>query len=390
MAAAAQRSRLLTPAKPKPTSSSISATTPPLPPPKLVCFSFAAYAKTLLDHLKSLNIPILPGLTDSEFTCIESTFHFTFPPDLRSILQEGLPVGPHFPNWRSSSLQQLQILLNLPSLNLSKNICLNNFWVDSWGHKPQDTKQALDIAKRFLDKAPVLVPIYRNCYIPSTPNVAGNPVFYVDDGEVRVFSFDVTTFFQQVDFLQMGFHCSFNKPLSLSGKKNASIINVPAWAATDARKIEFWTEVVERGRRVVARGETTPVWWNNVGRELDHLELRDCLEEVFWRLRDGGWREEEVREMMDGCDHGIREKDVFWHGRKWSIVLLRREEEATHFLDFEETKEDDDGNYGKTSVSPAGGKSFGEFLLQNSCSREDDGHQKSSIEHLTKLRSLQV
>jgi len=339
----------------------------------LVCFSFAAYAKTLLDHLKSFNIPILPGLTDSEFTSIESTFHFTFPPDLRSILQEGLPIGPHFPNWRSSSLQQLQILLNLPSLNLCKNISLNNFWVDSWGHRPQDTNKALDFAKQFLDKAPVLVPIYRNCYIPSSPNVSGNPVFHVDDEQVCVLSFDVTRFFQQVDFLQVGF------PIRSSRNENVSM-NVPAWAATEARKIEFWTEVAERGRRVVARGDT-PRWWKDVGGGSDHFELRECLEEVFWRLRDGGWREEEVREMMNGCDQGIREngggcgttkfdkEDVFWHGRMWSIVLLRAGrsmEDVVHLLDLEE-------------LQPP-----------NSCSREDDDHKKNSIKQLMKLRSLEV
>ncbi|KAF2295678.1 hypothetical protein GH714_033557 [Hevea brasiliensis] len=245
---------------------------PQNPTGKFVCFSFAAYAKTLIDHLKSLNIPVLPGLTDPEFSSIESTFHFSFPPDLRSILQEGLPVGLHFPNWRSSSPQQLEILLNLPFLNLSKNISQNNFWVHSWGDKPDDSNLALEIAKGFLDKAPVLVPIYGNCYIPSTPNAAGNPVFYIDDGGVRVLSFDVARFFQEVEFLQIGLH--FIRPGTLP--RNQKIpINVPAWAATTARRIEFWTEVAERGRRVVARDETHG-WWSSG--ELKCWELGDCLE----------------------------------------------------------------------------------------------------------------
>ena len=202
--------------------------------------------------------------------------------------------------------------------------------------------------------------------------MSGNPVFHVDDEQVCVLSFDVTRFFQQVDFLQMG------SPTRLSRIENVSM-NVPAWAATEARRIEFWTEVAERGRRVVARGETSG-WWNDGG-ELDHLELRECLEEVFRRLRDGGWREEEVREMMDGCDQGIGEngggcggtnfdeEDVFWHGRMWSIVLLRAGrsmEDAVRLLDLEE------------------------FQLPNSCSREDDDHKKSRIKQLMKLRSLEV
>ncbi|KAJ6367286.1 hypothetical protein OIU77_003611 [Salix suchowensis] len=202
--------------------------------------------------------------------------------------------------------------------------------------------------------------------------MSGNPVFHVDDEQVCVLSFDVTRFFQQVDFLQMG------SPTRLSRTENVSM-NVPAWAATEARRIEFWTEVAERGRRVVARGET-PGWWNDGG-DLDHLELRECLEEVFRRLRDGGWREEEVREMMDGCDQGtgenggaceateFDEEDVFWHGRMWSIVLLRAGrsmEDVVRLLDLEE------------------------FQLPNSCSRVDDDHKKSRIEQLMKLRSLEV
>lgn len=339
---------------------------------KLPCFSFAAYAKNLIDHLKSLSIPVLTGLTDPEFTSIESTFHFSFPPDLRSILQEGLPIAPYFPNWRSSSLQQLQILLNLPTLNLSKNISQNNFWVDSWGDKPQDNKKAIDMAKGFLDKAPVLVPIYRNCYISSTPNAAGNPVFYVDDGHVRVLSFDLTRFFQEVDFSQIG----------ISKKENVSL-NVPAWAATEPRRIQFWTEVAERGRRVIAR-EPTRGWWSD--EDLHKCQLRDCLEWVFWRLRDGGWKEEEVRDMMmmsgcdrerdkDGCGTQFDREDVGWHVRVWSLDLLRAgwsKEDVVYSLNIEER-----GDENGTSATDFDGSSFLDLKVQlsKSSSRKDDGHQ---------------
>ncbi|XWS33432.1 hypothetical protein CRYUN_Cryun22dG0082300 [Craigia yunnanensis] len=266
---------------------------------KLVCFSFAAYSKTLVDHLKSLDIPILPGLTDQEFSSVESTFHFTFPPDLRSILQEGLPIDPSFPNWRSSSPQQLNILLNLPFLSLSKNIMLYNFWSDSWGPKPSNSNEALALVKKLLQKAPLLVPIYRNCYIPSTPNMVGNPVFYVDGEEVRILSFDITRFFQEVEFLRRG---GVFKPFMRRKTKTVNN-NVPAWAATSARRIEFWTDVAERGRREVVRGVTRG-WWSRDEME-EYSGLGGCLEEVLWRLREGGWREEEVREMMmmDGFDH---------------------------------------------------------------------------------------
>ncbi|KAJ0098211.1 hypothetical protein Patl1_28442 [Pistacia atlantica] len=315
----------------------LSATTKITPPrTKLVCFSFAAYAKNLIDHLRSLNIPILPGLNDDEFTFIEFTLNFTFPPDLRSILREGLPVGTAFPNWRSSSQQQLQLLLNLPVLSLSRNVALNNFWSDSWGQKPQEKNHSLSLVNRLLQKAPVLVPIYRNCYIPSTPNIAGNPVFYIDSEEVKVLSFDLAGFFKEVD-RSIILRCLFGRRKRRGG-------------------LSFGPEAAERGKKVVARGDTRG-WWNGGGGGEVGVGLDCCLEGVFWKLRDGGWREEEVREMMmmNGCDEkeGVKSgvqlggsnyrESVVWQMRVLSLVLLRagwKREEVVYSLNLE-----DDGDF---------------------------------------------
>lgn len=265
------------------------------PRPKLACFSFAAYSKTVIDHLKSLQIPVVPGLSDSEFTTVESTFRFTFPPDLRSILQEGLPIGNGFPNWRSSSIQQLHILINLPKFCLLKEISQRKFWCQSWGIQPNDPNDAVSLAKRFLDGVPVLVPIYKNCYIPSAPDMAGNPVFHVDGGEIRVLSFDLAGFFQTHQYSQMG-----------QLESDRLVIDSPAWAATEAREVEFWTEVAS-GKKTAARG-VTEGWWNEGGIEMG---LDGCLEDVFWKLREGGWREEDVRDMMmmDGHDRSSEQNE---------------------------------------------------------------------------------
>ncbi|KAK3030430.1 hypothetical protein RJ639_039187 [Escallonia herrerae] len=290
--------------------------------PRRVCFSFAAYAKNLIDHLKSSNVPVAGGLSHSEFSAVESAFHFTFPPDLRSILREGLPVGPGFPNWRSSSTQQLEILTNLPFLGILKEVSRSRFWLESWGDRPEDDDQAVALAKGFLRNVPVLVPVYRNCYIATVPNMAGNPVFHVNGGEVKLWSFDITGFFQQVEF-------GGGKEGGLKRRTLSNFLNAPAWAATEARRVAFWTELAERGEQgTVVRGGTR-WWWRG--------ELGGCLEEVCWRLRDGGWKEEDVREMMmmDGRDDEAEyhvhdrerrwspERGVAWHVRVLSLRLLR-------------------------------------------------------------------
>ncbi|KAK4360611.1 hypothetical protein RND71_019563 [Anisodus tanguticus] len=299
------------------------------PKPTRVCFSYAAYAKNVIQHLKSSKIIVDKGLSDIEFSTIESNFTFIFPPDLRSILQEGLPIGPGFPNWRSSSQQQLEIIKNLPILSLCKDVKKCNFWVDFWGIRPRDNDRAVDIAKGYLKKAPILVPIYQHFYIPCTPCLAGNPVFYVHDGEVKLWSFDICGFFHQVEFQR--------KEMILRRPSLFSLMNTPAWAATEARKIEFWTEMAETAVRETDAREMEAA--RGAGRHLRWSEdLEGYLEEVFLRLTEAGWKEEDVREMMmveDGgggsgdwrrrCDDGafVDKKDVESHVRLLSKRLLR-------------------------------------------------------------------
>ncbi|KVI08911.1 uncharacterized protein LOC112516342 [Cynara cardunculus var. scolymus] len=252
-----------------------------------VCFSFAAYSKDLIDHLHHhSNVPITQGLTLTEFSAIESAFRFSFPPDLRSLLREGLPVGHGFPNWRSSSHQQLDILMNLPLLGLCKEVYRQKFWHRRWGDRPEEDDEAVEVAKGFLKNSPLLVPVYRNYYIPSIPCLAGNPIFYVNGLDVKLWSNDVVGFFQHTEF----------KDGELREMRPANLLSAPVWAATEARKIEFWTELMELCRDTALHGgEMKRRWWRR-------NELGRFLEDVRLRLRDGGWKEEDVDEMMMEMD----------------------------------------------------------------------------------------
>ncbi|CAJ1929119.1 unnamed protein product [Sphenostylis stenocarpa] len=262
------------------------------PRPKRICFSFAAYTTNLLNRLKSSNVVIEEGLSDIELRNLEFKLKFSFPPDLRVILQQGLPISQGFPNWRSSSTQQLQILLNLPASSILRRVSNTRFWHPSWGPKPSEPTQVL---RRLLNDAPTLVPIYRHCYIPASPNAAGNPVLYVDDGgDVCLLSLDVAGFFRE--FLARG-------------------MDEPVWAATAARRVRFWSELAEER------------WWWWGGAK---GELGGCLDRVVRKLREGGWTEEEIREMMtveekmEKQESKLKDKEsMAWHVRVLSLVLLR-------------------------------------------------------------------
>lgn len=129
-----------------------------------------------------------------------------------------------------------------------------------------------------MKRAPALVPIYRHFYIPSVPNLAGNPVFYVRGCDVRCAGFDLPDFFQREE-----------GQFRLGGGAPPA----PAWAAKEARRVEVWTELA-------AKRDT----WR--GAEI----LEGWLGEMGWRLREAGWGEEEVRETLmmgpGGKDDGGR------------------------------------------------------------------------------------
>ncbi|KAF8083364.1 hypothetical protein N665_0778s0016 [Sinapis alba] len=265
-----------------------SSVKPPLP----------VYCKTTINHLKSLTgLDVSPGLTNQEISAVESSLGFSFPLDLRSILQTGLPVSTKFPNWRSGSTRNLLLLFNLPLLHVSKLVVRNGLWVNSWGTRPGSDAEALSLVKKFMEFAPVLVPVYENFYVPSTsPNLAGNPVFRIDGDGVRALSCDVAGFLQ-----------------GLNGSDNIR----DSGDSRRRRRVEFWTDVAERGRINVARGPTLG-WWSALSCD---ERIRACLDDVFWKLREAGWKEDEVREMMmvmDGVDgdtytkallHGMNDVD---------------------------------------------------------------------------------
>ncbi|KAK4767536.1 hypothetical protein SAY86_015286 [Trapa natans] len=253
-----------------------TATTTNRPAARLVCFSFAAYARTLIDRLKSAGVPVLKGLTEHELASLESAHSISFPPDLRSILQEGVPIGSGFPDWRSSSFQQLQIRFSLPRLTFFKLISKNHFWCASWGERPEIVAEAVALVERLVEDAPALVPVYRNCYVATRPSMAGNPVFYVNGRDIRLLSFDLAGFFRDMEFTEKG------TLRQSAGPK----IDSPPWAATAPRKIDFWSEAVEAARLAMCG------WWDGGGK------LALVLDEAFWTLMDGGWRLDEVREMM--------------------------------------------------------------------------------------------
>jgi hypothetical protein len=313
------------------------------PIPGRVCFSFAAYARSVIDHLRRCQVPVARGLSDQELGAIEASFAFVFPPDLRSILQEGLPVGVGFPNWRSGAggRQQLQMMVDLPTAGLAYDIAKGRFWWKDWGFQPSTSREALHIARKELSAAPTLIPIYTHCYIPSSPSVAGNPVFFVYQNDFYYAGYDVSDFFQREAFvphdhldtqtprsascirdlidtahmdsckgitaspraiamsdlfegnsqrkdsspLKSTYSQFHQKPVAAAATKVLTrfTIQAPSWAAKTASRIDFWSDLVENKHDMnVAAASANGMFSSDLKLEIDLTAKPARCKRVRW------------------------------------------------------------------------------------------------------------
>jgi hypothetical protein len=180
------------------------------------------YVPAVFEVLSKIGIEITPGLREDELNRIEASLSFRFPPDLRSLLREGLPVAERFPDWRDGSLEELRWLLAGPVDGIVFDVEKNGYWRSQWGHRPSKLEEAIAVARRQVSKAPVLVPIFGHRYIPTEPSEEGNPVFSVSQTDVVVYGNDLADFFAT----------EFRAPR-------------PAWSRSMPRPIMFWTNFTE-------------------------------------------------------------------------------------------------------------------------------------------------
>ncbi|KAG6605239.1 uncharacterized protein LOC111795852 [Cucurbita pepo subsp. pepo] len=280
--------------------------------------SFSSLADEVLTHLRNSGVDVQPGLSDAEFARAEAEFRFAFPPDLRAVLSAGLPVGPGFPDWRSSGARlHLRSSLDLPIAAISFQIARNTLWSRSWGPRPAEPEKALRVARNSLKRAPVLIPIFNHCYIPCNPPLAGNPIFFVDESRVLCCGFDLSDFFERESL----FRCSasdsdsgplFSKQRSLAEKSFGSSTNfsrrsLDSGVVKTPRWVEFWSDaaVDRRRRNSSSSSNSSPDRFFELPRSEIPKWVGEYIGELGSVLRSGGWSESEVAEMVDVSASGF-------------------------------------------------------------------------------------
>ncbi|XP_023518713.1 uncharacterized protein LOC111782143 [Cucurbita pepo subsp. pepo] len=293
-----------------------SAAITPSHPPRAGLLSFSSLAEKVMTHLRKAGVEVQSGLSVAEFARAEAEFGFAFPPDLRAVLSAGLPVGPGFPDWRSSGARQhLRATLDLPIAAISIQIAKNTFWSKCWGPRPLDPEKAIRVARNALKRAPLLIPLFNHCYIPCNPSLAGNPIFSVDENRISFCGLDLSDFFER-EFLFRSSESDthlLKRHRSISEKSAASSSNFLRRSldtgARTPRWVEFWSDaVVDRRRRNSSSStSSSPDRVFEMPRSGIPKWVNEYIEEMGSTLREGGWSETDISEMVQVSASGFLE-----------------------------------------------------------------------------------
>lgn len=206
-------------------------------------------AKSLIGLLKSQGVKFEHGLTDNEISQVEQNFHIQFPPDLKLLLQTGLPIddyseeyykenaddlnfipsGYGFVNWRLSlysktESQIVQERLDNVLIGILFDIENNDFWWHEWGDRPNDLQECLNIAKKYYQKYPKMIPIYLHRYTPSSPNQSDNPVFSIHQTDIIYYDNDLASY--------LAHEFSFELPKAFKTPSNP-------------KRVVFWSDLID-------------------------------------------------------------------------------------------------------------------------------------------------
>ncbi|MCF2525729.1 hypothetical protein [Yinghuangia soli] len=186
-------------------------------------------ARPSADDLRQLldagGVAYAPGLEPDELRAVEEAYGIAFAPEHRLMLEAALPLGPGWPDWRDGGPAALRMQLGLPAEGVVFDVENAGFWPAAWGARPAQRKHALKSARWHLAKAPRLVPVHGNCYLPGIADAWGLPVLAVRRTEVEVRGASLA------DYLGRAF-----------GAQDVAGLPVPA--AAGAPEVEFWGGLV--------------------------------------------------------------------------------------------------------------------------------------------------
>lgn len=175
--------------------------------------------------LKEKGVVFTNGMMENEIIEIEELYNVKFPPDLKEFFKFALPISEGFLNWNDKSKININRINNRflePLEGIIFDIEHNEFWMQGWGEKPSDIREAVKLATMYFNNAPKLIPIWYHRYIPSTPSEYGNPIMSVHQTDIIYYGENLLSYL----LVEFGF------------KKREDI------DFDNIKEIPFWSEII--------------------------------------------------------------------------------------------------------------------------------------------------
>ncbi len=193
-------------------------------------------------ELKAKGIQFSQGLTESEILKIEKIFEIKFPKSLREFYRDGVPfsdIEDAFPRWTDYSEANISRIksywLRGPIDRLLPHVTIHDYWIPEWGTRPESPE---DVVKEFIkiaQKAPKLIPIHQNAYMPMLIGVDDPPV-------ISAVEFDVVYGLHNFqDFLESYFI-----------EDNYNRARKERLAKKDRTPIPFWSDIFNYNMKMAA------------------------------------------------------------------------------------------------------------------------------------------
>jgi hypothetical protein len=193
---------------------------------------------------------VKPGLSEPELLEIEARYGVRFPPDLRSLLEVGVPVTRTkrglfvWPDWATDDRRERSwIASNLaaPIDHILRAVEHEPWWWTAWGERPSSKAEGVRVAEAALRGAPRLVWLGGGGYLPFVPDASGNALFWINPnagGEAYVVARNLTT----LNWHNYGVEPPWPEDLP---KRRPSIWDQGRFEeeAAAARWVPFWSEL---------------------------------------------------------------------------------------------------------------------------------------------------
>ncbi len=150
-------------------------------------------------RFKALQLEV--GLTESELRRAEDSSGFRFPPDLRELLAEVLPLDPpglerlRFPNWRDIPNDYVKWRMEWPFEMLIWDVERNQHRLPGWTREPRPDENLRAMTQASLNAAPHLIPVFSHRFLPATPCERGNPIFSMHGTDTIIYGTDLLAYF---------------------------------------------------------------------------------------------------------------------------------------------------------------------------------------------------